>query len=83
MRIKLYPEQKGKPLGNLFGLFFEDLNHAADGGLYAELIQNRDFEFDPVDRPDYHALTGWKSGRQRPRSQSRMTRRFRTIRTSP
>ncbi|MBQ2545231.1 MAG: alpha-L-arabinofuranosidase [Clostridia bacterium] len=61
MRIKLYPEQKGKPLGNLFGLFFEDLNHAADGGLYAELIQNRDFEFDPVDRPDYHALTGWKT----------------------
>ena len=41
MRIRLYPEQKGKPLGNLFGLFFEDLNHAADGGLYAELIQNR------------------------------------------
>ncbi len=38
MRIRICPEQPCKPLGNLFGLFFEDLNHAADGGLYAELI---------------------------------------------
>ncbi|PZD94736.1 hypothetical protein DNH61_17460 [Paenibacillus sambharensis] len=29
----------------LFGLFYEDINYAADGGLYAELIQNRSFEF--------------------------------------
>ena len=29
----------------LVGVFFEDINYAADGGLYAELIQNRDFEF--------------------------------------
>ena len=29
----------------LIGVFFEDLSHAADGGLYAELIQNRDFEY--------------------------------------
>ena len=28
----------------LYGLFFEDINHAADGGLYAELIKNRSFE---------------------------------------
>ena len=61
MRIRICPERPGKPLGNLFGLFFEDLNHAADGGLYAELIQNRDFEFSPVDREDYTALTGWKA----------------------
>ena len=27
-----------------YGIFFEDINHAADGGLYAELIQNRSFE---------------------------------------
>jgi alpha-L-arabinofuranosidase len=32
----------------LYGLFFEDINYAADGGLYAELIQNRSFEFYPV-----------------------------------
>lgn len=59
MRITLRPEAKGRPLGDIFGLFFEDLNHAADGGLYAELIRNRDFEFDSIDRPGYHALTAW------------------------
>lgn len=32
---------------NLFGIFFEDLNYAADGGLYAELVQNRSFEYSP------------------------------------
>ena len=29
----------------LIGVFFEDISYAADGGLYAELIQNRDFEY--------------------------------------
>ncbi len=29
----------------LIGIFFEDINYAADGGLYAELVQNRDFEW--------------------------------------
>ena len=28
-----------EPLGDLFGIFFEDINHAADGGLYAEMVQ--------------------------------------------
>lgn len=32
----------------MYGIFFEDINHAADGGLYAEMIQNRDFEYDRV-----------------------------------
>ena len=59
MRITLRPEERRKPLGDLFGLFFEDLNHAADGGLYAELIRNRDFEFDEVDRAGYTPLTAW------------------------
>lgn len=30
---------------DIYGIFFEDINHASDGGLYAELIQNRDFEY--------------------------------------
>jgi alpha-L-arabinofuranosidase len=30
---------------HLIGIFFEDINYAADGGLYAELVQNRDFEY--------------------------------------
>lgn len=29
----------------LMGIFFEDINYAADGGLYGELVQNRDFEY--------------------------------------
>jgi alpha-L-arabinofuranosidase len=29
----------------LFGVFFEDINYAADGGIYAELVRNRSFEF--------------------------------------
>jgi hypothetical protein len=33
-----------------FGIFFEDLNYAADGGLYAELIQNRSFEYSPTEQ---------------------------------
>ena len=39
-----------KPISeHLIGVFFEDLNYAADGGLYAELIQNRDFEYSSKD----------------------------------
>lgn len=33
----------------LYGIFFEDINHAADGGLYAELIRNRSFEEIPLE----------------------------------
>ena len=29
---------------NMYGLFFEDINYAADGGIYAEMIENRSFE---------------------------------------
>jgi alpha-L-arabinofuranosidase len=58
--LTISTQERGAPLGDLFGIFFEDLNHAADGGLYAELVQNRSFEFDPIDRADYHALTAWE-----------------------
>lgn len=38
------------PIANIqptmYGIFFEDINFAADGGLYAELVKNRSFEFD-------------------------------------
>lgn len=30
---------------DMYGIFLEDINHALDGGLYAEMIQNRDFEY--------------------------------------
>ena len=29
---------------SMYGVFFEEINHAGDGGLYAELVQNRSFE---------------------------------------
>lgn len=41
----------------MWGIFFEDINFAADGGLYAELVKNRSFEFnDP--------LMGWDEVKQ-------------------
>ncbi|MEB3368920.1 alpha-L-arabinofuranosidase C-terminal domain-containing protein [Saccharopolyspora mangrovi] len=43
----------------MYGVFFEDINRAADGGLYPELVQNRSFEFDPADNQDYHPMTAW------------------------
>ncbi|ACT02244.1 alpha-L-arabinofuranosidase C-terminal domain-containing protein [Paenibacillus sp. JDR-2] len=58
--LTIRTQERGAELGDLFGIFFEDLNHAADGGLYAELVRNRSFEFDPIDHPDYHALMAWE-----------------------
>jgi alpha-N-arabinofuranosidase len=37
----------------MYGIFFEDINLAADGGVYAELVKNRSFEFNSH-------LAGWK-----------------------
>lgn len=53
--------EKGKPISpDLFGIFFEDLNYAADGGLYGELIQNRSFDYDANDQPGWNPLTSWE-----------------------
>jgi alpha-N-arabinofuranosidase len=50
----------GKPVcpvqPTMWGIFFEDINFAADGGLYAELVKNRSFEFSTP-------LMGWRAGR--------------------
>ncbi len=48
--ISLFPEESKKISDLLIGVFFEDINYAADGGLYAELIQNRGFEYDLSDK---------------------------------
>ncbi|MBQ8463896.1 MAG: alpha-N-arabinofuranosidase [Prevotella sp.] len=45
----------------LIGIFFEDISYAADGGLYAELVQNRDFEYNAKDRREWTATTAWHS----------------------
>jgi alpha-L-arabinofuranosidase len=44
---------------SMYGVFFEDINRAADGGLYAELVQNRSFEYDPADNAAYTGMTSW------------------------
>ena len=44
----------------LIGIFFEDISYAADGGLYAELVQNRDFEYTPNDHEGWNAFTAWR-----------------------
>lgn len=47
----------------LIGVFFEDINYAADGGLYAELVQNRGFEYHPSDQrnrnPKWNNTYAW------------------------
>ena len=45
---------------DLFGLFFEDINYAADGGLYAEQVQNRSFEYDPTETKGWNPLSFWE-----------------------
>ena len=45
----------GAPVqSTMYGIFFEDINYAADGGLYAEMVKNRSFEF-----PQH--LMGWRA----------------------
>ncbi len=54
---------KNKPISDkLLGIFFEDINYAADGGIYAELVQNRGFEYKPTDRgndKDWNSKKAW------------------------
>jgi alpha-L-arabinofuranosidase len=59
--IAIRVDGPGKPISHdLFGIFFEDLNWAADGGLYAELIQNRSFEYQATEQPTWNSLTAWE-----------------------
>ncbi len=69
LEINLYNSKKVSIQKDMTGLFFEDINYGADGGLYAELIENRNFENlkcfggqnkgDWYTEPDY--LYGWNS----------------------
>lgn len=44
--LTLNAKKKGATIqSTMYGLFFEDINFAADGGLYAELVKNRSFDF--------------------------------------
>lgn len=58
--ISIDSASAGKPISTeLIGIFFEDINHAADGGLYAELVQNRSFEYSRADNRSFRPLTAW------------------------
>ena len=51
----------GKAISDeLIGIFFEDISYSADGGLYAELVQNGSFEFNPNERDGWGATTAWR-----------------------
>lgn len=60
------PERSKKISNLLVGAFFEDINYAADGGLYAELVQNRDFEYHLSDKKyqdkNWNHQTAWRPG---------------------
>ena len=62
VRATLSVGHQEKPISDkLIGIFFEDISYAADGGLYAELVQNRDFEYSGKDRREWTATTAWHS----------------------
>ena len=54
----------GKAISDeLLGIFFEDISHAADGGLCAELLQNGSFEYNPTERDGWGPGTAWRFAR--------------------
>ncbi|WP_086736945.1 alpha-L-arabinofuranosidase C-terminal domain-containing protein [Streptomyces glaucescens] len=58
--ITVDPSATGATIDDtMYGVFFEDINRAADGGLYAELVQNRSFEYSTADNTSYTPLTSW------------------------
>ena len=55
------PPVGGKAISDhLIGIFFEDISSSADGGLYAELLQNGSFEYNPTERDGWGAGTAWR-----------------------
>ena len=51
----------GKAISDeLIGIFFEDISSSADGGLYAELVQNGAFEYNPTERDGWGPGTAWR-----------------------
>lgn len=59
VRVNVDANDRKAISNELMGIFFEDISYAADGGLYAELIQNRDFEYTASDHRGWNAQTAW------------------------
>lgn len=68
-QVKISKNVKTPIQPGMFGLFFEDINYAADGGLYAEMLENRNFEFQESRgyydnySQDFDGLYGWSACR--------------------
>jgi len=62
--ISIDPKNKKQISDHLIGIFFEDISYAADGGLYAEMVENRDFEYSSADRREWNATTAWTSSEE-------------------
>ena len=64
MAQKVKAPAGGKQISKeLIGIFFEDISYSADGGLYAELVENGSFEYSPTERDGWGPGTGWKQVR--------------------
>lgn len=65
IRLTFDPTSSKAISDKLIGIFFEDISWGADGGLYGELIQNRDFEYAPDDvmgrNPAWGPLYAWEA----------------------
>ncbi len=67
MELQIRKEKGVSIQPDMIGLFFEDINYAADGGLYAEMLENRSFEFLEAfgDARDYYTTYdghyGWRA----------------------
>src|SRR5271168_5054315 len=57
-------DRRGHPISPaLWGIFFEDINLSADGGIYPELVRNRSFE--DADQPDFWTVTDSNGGKSK------------------
>ena len=57
VQLKLFPDKYGTSLAEKpYGIFFEEINHAADGGLWSEMVKNRSFEDN-----SYYAEEWWSN----------------------
>ena len=61
-KIRIHADKREAPKGDLFGIFFEDINYSADGGIYPEMLQNGSFEFAENDTRvrDFSPFSFWK-----------------------
>ena len=61
MKISIKIDEKATRISEkLYGIFFEDINYGGDGGLYAELVPNRAFEWVGPDGQD-NRLMRWQA----------------------